>query len=134
MIVVIGENRFSLIAQASEELNVARRMQHGAGIKFMCIGGRSLNFMEQRFPNTMALMGGNHREQSNDADAGHCPEAHRTDDCILIVRDENVFLPRIFFQALEGFGCPATDGVDTDIFAESGSLHLEDRREIRFGC
>lgn len=132
VIVVIGENRLSLIAEAHEELNVARRTQHGAGVKFMCIDGCSFNLTDQGFPDAMALMGGKHREQPNDTDAGHRPEAHGTDDCSLIACDENVFLPRIFFQALESFGCPATDGVDTDIFAEGGLLHREDRWKICF--
>lgn len=133
VIVVVGENGFSLVPEVQKELNVARRAQHRTGVKFMCIRGRAFDFIDQGFPHTPALMGGMYREQPNDADAGHGPEAHGTDDRSFIFSDQNVLLLRIFFQALESLRCPAADGVDRGILAEGGLLYLEDRREIGVG-
>ncbi len=133
MVVVIGENRFGLVPEVQKELNVARRAQHRTGVKFMRISGGTFDFIDQGFSRAPALMGGMYREQPNDADAGHGPEAHRTDDRSFIFSDQNVLLPRIFFQAVESLRCPATDGVDRGIFAEGGLLHLEDCGKICFG-
>ena len=130
MVVMIGKNRFGPVAELHEELNVSRRTQHGAGIKLVGIGGRTFNLVDQGFPHSLTLMSGTHGEQSDHADAGHRPEAHGTDDYSSFFRDENMFLPRVLFQALESLRGPAADFIDAGIFTERGLLHVEESRKI----
>lgn len=132
MVVVIGKNRFGLIAQVHEELNVSCRTQHRARVKFVCIGRRSLDFADEGLSHTLTLMRRIHREQSDHADAGHSPETNGTDDPFFFCH-ENMFLPCIFLETLESFCGPAADCVDANIFTERDLLHLEERREVRFG-
>src|SRR5215831_4202014 len=76
MVVMIGKNRFGLVAEVHKELNVSRRAQHGAGIKFVGVGRHSLNFADQGFSHTLAPMSGTHGKQTDHTDAGYRPEAH----------------------------------------------------------
>ena len=127
---MIRKNRFGSVAELHEELNVSRRTQHGAGIKFMGIGGYTFNLADQGFPHSLTLMSGTHGEQSDHADAGHRPEAHGTDDRSSFFRHENMFFPRVLFQTLESFRGPAADLVDAGIFTECDLLHVEKSRKI----
>lgn len=133
MVVMIGENRFGTVAEVQEELNVSRRTQHGAGIQLMGIGGRSLNLTDQSLSHSSALMSGAHGKQSDHADAGYCPEAYGTDDRSSFFGHENMFLLRIFLQALERFCGPAAGCIDAGIFTERRPLNVEERRKICFG-
>lgn len=133
MIVVIGQDGLDLVPQVEKELNIASCSQHRAGIELMGIGHDQLDLAYQGFADSLVLVAGIYREQADDAHTGHGPEAHGTDDRSFIFSDQNVLLPRIFFQALEGLGCPAADGVDRGIFAEGGLLHLENCGKICFG-
>jgi hypothetical protein len=130
MVVMIGKNRFGFVAEIHEELNVSRRAQHGTGIKLVSIGGRAFNLADQGLPHSVTLMSGAYGEQSNHADAGHGPEAHGADNRFSVVRHENMFFPRVFFQTFEGFRCPPTYFIDTGIFPECILLHLEERGKI----
>lgn len=130
MVVMIGKNRFGLVAEVHEELNISGGTQHGAGVKFVGIGRCSFDFADQGFSHSLTLMSGAHGKQSDHADAGHRPEAHGADDCFSLLRHKNMFLPRVFFQALEGFRRPAADFVEAGIFTERGLLYLEENRKI----
>jgi hypothetical protein len=133
MVVMIGKNRFGLVAEVHEELNVSGCAEHGAGIELVGIGRGSFDLANEGLPYSSTLVCGTHGKQSDHADAGYRPEAHRADDRSFFLCHENMFLSRILFQALESFGGPAADLVQTGIFTECGLLHLEERRKIRFG-
>jgi hypothetical protein len=133
MIVMIGKHRFGLVAEIHEELNIPGRAQHGTGIKFVGIGGRPFDFSDQGLPHPLTLTLGTHRKQPNHAHAGHRPEAYRADDRSFRFRHEDMFLPGISPQALEGLRRPATDCVDAGILAERSLLYVEERRKIRLG-
>ncbi len=130
MVVMIGKNRFRFVAEFHEELNVSRRAQHGTGIKLVSIGGRAFNLADQGLPHSVTLMSGAYGEQSNHAHAGHGPEAHGADNRSSVVRHENMFFPRVFFQTFKGFRCPPTYFIDAGIFSECRLLHLEERGKI----
>ena len=133
MIVMIGKNRFGLVPEVEEELNISGCTQHGAGVKFVGIGRGSFDFVDEGLPHSLTLMSGADRKQSDDTDAGHRPETHGTGERSSFFRHENMFFPGILFQALEGFCHPAADFVEAGIFTERGLLHLEESRKIRFG-
>ncbi len=133
MIVVVGQDRFGLVAEVHEELKVPGRAQHGAGVKLVSIGCRSLDFANEGFSCSLPLVCGTHGEQPDHADAGHRPETHGADDPSFRFRDENMFLPRILFEAFEGFSGPSADLVEAGILAECGLLHQEERRKIYLG-
>ena len=131
---MVRKNCFGLVAQAQEELDVPWCAEHGAGVQLVGIGRRLFDFVDEGFPHSLPLMGGHHGQQPDHTHAGHRPEAHGTDDHGSIFRYKNMFLSRVTLQALERFRRPAAHGVDRGIFAERGLLHMEDRREICFGC
>ena len=133
MVVVIGENRLSFVAETHEELNVPRRPQHRAGVELMGIGHDPLDLVHQGFADSLVLVAGVHREQSDDADARYRPEAHGPDDYAVFFRDDNMFLSCIRLEALKRFRRPAADVVEAGILTERSLLHVEDRREICFG-
>ncbi len=130
MVVMIGKHRFGFVAEIYEELNVSRRAEHGTGIKLVRVGGRTFNLADQGLAHSVTLMSGAYGEQSNHADAGHRPEAYGTDNRSSVVRHENMFLPRVFFQTFEGFRCPPTYVIDAGIFPECSLLHLEECGKI----
>lgn len=133
MVIMIGKNRFGLVPEVEEELNISGCTQHGTGVKFVGIGCRSFELADQRFPHSSVLTFGTHRKESDHADAGHGPEAHGADNCFSRFRDKNMFLSGIFLQALDGFRRPAADLVESGIFAECSLLHLEQRGKVRVG-
>ena len=100
----------------------------------MSIGHDPLDLAYQGFADTLVLVAGVHREQADDAHAGHRPEPYGADDDSVFDCHEDLFLPSVRFEALKGFRRPAAHGMDRSIFAEGGLLHLEDRRKVRFGC
>jgi hypothetical protein len=130
---MIGKNRFGLVPEVHEELNVSGCTQHGAGVKLVGIGCGSFNFVDEGFPHSLTLMSGVDREQSDDTDASYRPETHGTGDCSPHFCHENMFLPGILLQALKGFCGPPAHLVDARIFAECSLLHLEQRGKVRVG-
>ena len=58
MIVVVGENRFRLVAETHEQMNIPACTQHRAGKELMGIGRNQFDFAYQRFSHTPALVGG----------------------------------------------------------------------------
>ncbi len=132
MVVMIGKNRFGLVAELHKELNVSRRAQHGAGVKFMSIGRRLFDLMDQRHAHSLTPVRRTHGKQPDHAHTGHCPKAHRSDNPTLLFRHENMFLPCIPFQTLERFRRPAAYLVEACIFTERNLLHLEESRKIHF--
>lgn len=133
MVVVIGKNRFGLVAEFHKELNVSRRAQHGAGVKFMGIGRRSFDLTDQRQANSLMPVSRTHGEQPDHAHAGHRPKAHGTDNRTIRFRHKNMLLSCILFQALKGFRGPAAYLVEAGIFTKRSLLHLEESRKISFG-
>ena len=130
MVVMIGKNRFSPVAEVHEELNVFGGAQHGAGVKLVGIGGRTFNLADQGLPHSLTLMSRTHREQSDHADAGHRPEAHGANDCFSLLRHKYLFFSGVFFKTLESFRGPAAYCVEAGIFPERGLLHLEQSGKI----
>ena len=58
MVVVVGENRFRLVAETHEQMNIPASTQHRAGKELMGIGRNQFDFAYQRFSHTPALVGG----------------------------------------------------------------------------
>ena len=115
MVVMIGKNRFGLVAEVHKELNVSGGAQHGAGVKFVGIGRGSFNLADQGLPHSLTLMSRTHREQSDHADASHRPEAHGADKRPTLFRHKNMFFPRVFFQTVESFCGPAAYVIEAGI-------------------
>ena len=130
MVVMIGKNRFGLVAEIHEELKVSGGAQHGAGVKFVGIGGRTFNLADEGLPHSLTLMSRTHREQSDHADAGHRPEAHGANDCFSLLRHKYMFLSGVFFQTVESFCGPAAYFIEAGIFPERGLLHVEESGKI----
>lgn len=132
MVVMIGKNCFSLIAKVHEELNVPGCPEHGAGVELMGISRRSLDFRDQGLPHSLPLVCGTYGKQANHAHASYRPKSHGADNGASFFRNENVFFPRVLFQALESFCGPPAHLVDAGIFAEGGLLHVKKSGKINF--
>lgn len=100
----------------------------------MRVGHDPFDLSEQGFADPLVLVAGMDREQADDAHAGYRPEPYGADDRLVLYCHEDVFLFGVRFEALNGFCRPAAHGVNRGIFAEGVLLHLEDCREIGFGC
>ena len=133
MIVVIGQDGLGFVPKVQKELNIASCAQHGAGVELVRIGHDPLDLAYQGFADSLVLVAGIHREQADDAHAGHRPEPYGADDCPVFDCHEDLFLPSVRFEVLRRFRRPAAHGMDRGIFAEGGLLHLEDCRKICFG-
>jgi len=130
---MIGKNRFGLVPEVHEELNVSGCTQHCAGVKLVGIGRGSFNFVDEGLSHSMTLMSGTDGKQPDHAYASYRPEAHGTGDRSPHFCHENMFLSGILLQALKGFCGPPAHLVDARIFAECSLLHLEQRGKVRVG-